>query len=89
MIEIKMGNRFFGYINARDIERYLDENNLNDVISANRTERGVVLVLQDSILFDSGEAVIRDSGKPFLHKTLITIKNNWMSEREVEYSISL
>ncbi len=29
------------------------------------TERGVVLVLQDSILFDSGEAVIRDSGKPF------------------------
>lgn len=51
-----------------DVDRFLEENDLKDVISANRTERGVVLVLQERILFDSGEAVILDSGKPFLNK---------------------
>lgn len=48
------------------IETYLDENDLNGVISANRTDRGVVLVLQESVLFNSGEAEILDKGKPFL-----------------------
>ncbi|AIF43177.1 flagellar motor protein MotS [Virgibacillus sp. SK37] len=51
-----------------EIEKYLDKNELNNVISANRTERGVVLVLQEKILFDSGEAKIIDGGKPFLNK---------------------
>lgn len=51
-----------------DINQFLDEHALNDVITANRTERGVVLVLQESILFNSGEAEILDSGKPFLEK---------------------
>ncbi|MEN1968190.1 flagellar motor protein MotS [Lentibacillus sp. N15] len=53
---------------TQDVEKYLEKNNLKNVISANRTERGVVLVLQESILFDTGEAVILDSGKPFLNK---------------------
>ncbi|MTW87776.1 flagellar motor protein MotB [Virgibacillus dakarensis] len=51
-----------------DVEKYLHENKLENVISASRTDRGVVLVLQESILFDSGEAAILDSGKPFLNK---------------------
>jgi len=51
-----------------DVEHFLDKHELNNVISANRTERGVVLVLQESILFDPGEADILDSGKPFLIK---------------------
>ncbi|WP_163971673.1 flagellar motor protein MotS [Oceanobacillus halotolerans] len=51
-----------------DIERFLDKNDLNDVVSANRTERGVVLVLQESILFETGEAEILDSGMPFLNR---------------------
>lgn len=51
-----------------DVEKFLDDNDLTDVISANRTERGVVLVLQERILFDSGEAIILDSAKPFLNK---------------------
>lgn len=51
-----------------DVEKFLDANDLNDVITANRTERGVVLVLQESILFDPGEAEIIESGKPFLEK---------------------
>src|SRR5699024_8242556 len=53
---------------TNEVEDYLDENDLNNVISANRTERGVVLVMQESVLFHSGEAEIVDSGKPFLHK---------------------
>lgn len=52
----------------RDVEQYLDDNNLNNVVSARRTDRGVVLVLQESVLFDTGEAVILESGKPFLDK---------------------
>lgn len=51
-----------------DVEGFLDEEDLHDVITANRTERGVVLVLQESILFDPGEAVILPSGEPFLQK---------------------
>ncbi|TMN21193.1 flagellar motor protein MotS [Lentibacillus cibarius] len=50
------------------VEQYLQNNKLNDVISANRTDRGVVLVLQESILFETGEAEVLDSGKPFLDK---------------------
>lgn len=49
-----------------NVENYLDEYELNNVISASRTERGVVLVMQESILFDSGDAEILDEGKPFL-----------------------
>lgn len=51
-----------------DVEKFLDEEQLNSVITANRTERGVVLVLQESILFDPGQAVILESGEPFLTK---------------------
>lgn len=62
-----------------NVDGFLEENDLHDVITANRTERGVVLVLQESILFDSAEAEIIDSGKPFLEKVgslLLEIPNN-------------
>lgn len=51
-----------------EVDEYLDENELNDVISATRTERGVVLVLQELILFESGEADILPEGETFLNK---------------------
>ncbi|MFZ3578241.1 flagellar motor protein MotS [Virgibacillus sp. DJP39] len=51
-----------------EVEQYLAKNDLNNVISASRSERGVVLVLQELILFNSGEAKILSSGKPFLNK---------------------
>lgn len=51
-----------------DVEDFLDANDLNDVITATRTDRGVVLVLQESILFESGEAEIIASGRPFLKR---------------------
>ncbi|HLS35937.1 MAG TPA: flagellar motor protein MotS [Bacillota bacterium] len=51
-----------------EVEEFLDEEDLHNVVTANRTERGVVLVLQERILFDSGEATILSSGEPFLQK---------------------
>ncbi|HLS66710.1 MAG TPA: OmpA family protein [Pseudogracilibacillus sp.] len=49
-----------------NVETFLESEDLGDVITATRTEEGVILVLQDSILFDSAEAEILDSGRPFL-----------------------
>src|SRR5699024_10801477 len=49
-----------------NVENFLETEELRDVISANLTEEGVILVLQDSILFDSAESQILDAGKPFL-----------------------
>jgi chemotaxis protein MotB len=51
-----------------EIKVYLKENKLNDIVVATRTERGVVLVLQEQALFDSGEAAILGSSYPFLNK---------------------
>lgn|SRR5690625_229274 len=51
-----------------DVETFLEEEDLEDQVSATRSAEGVTLVLQDSILFDSGEASLLDSGKPFLNE---------------------
>lgn len=50
------------------VENYLEQHELGDVITAKRTEEGVILVLQDSILFESAEAEILESGMPFLNE---------------------
>jgi len=52
----------------KEVESYLDANGLNNVIVANRTERGVVLVLQEQALFRSGEAEIVNESNAFLDK---------------------
>lgn len=62
-----------------EVEDFLDEEDLHSVVTANRTERGVVLVLQERILFDFGEAEILPSGEPFLQKIgrlFVDIPNN-------------
>jgi len=51
-----------------DIQSYLNENKLSDVVVATRTERGVVLVLQEQALFTSGEATVLEEAYPFLNK---------------------
>ncbi|TMU85940.1 flagellar motor protein MotB [Bacillus sp. BHET2] len=51
-----------------DIQSYLNENKLNEVVVATRTERGVVLVLQEQALFASGEATVLQDAYPFLNK---------------------
>ncbi|HEY4600195.1 MAG TPA: flagellar motor protein MotS [Cerasibacillus sp.] len=60
---------------VEDVEGYLDANELHNVITANRTDRGVVLVLQEQVLFETGEAEILDSGKPFLNKVSSMLKS--------------
>src|SRR5699024_2955772 len=51
-----------------DVEDFIEENALSSIVTANRTERGVILVLQERVLFDSGEAEIVKAGEPFLNK---------------------
>lgn len=51
-----------------EVQRFLEENQLNEVISASRDDRGVVLVLQERTLFETGEAKIIDGAQPFLKK---------------------
>ncbi|AXI09728.1 flagellar motor protein MotS [Oceanobacillus zhaokaii] len=51
-----------------NVEAYLNEHDLNGIITANRTDRGVELVLQDSIFFNPGEADILEAGIPFLQR---------------------
>ncbi|SEA47764.1 chemotaxis protein MotB [Thalassobacillus cyri] len=60
---------------VEEVDTFLDNNQLNDVISANRTDRGVVLVLQEQLLFESAEAEVLESGKPFLSKVGTLLKN--------------
>lgn len=52
----------------QEVQSYLDDNGLNNIIVANRTERGVVLVLQEQALFRSGEAEILNESNAFLDK---------------------
>ncbi|MGP4041555.1 flagellar motor protein MotS [Gracilibacillus sp. D59] len=58
-----------------EVESYLNEHDLNRVISATRTDQGVVLVLQESVLFETGEAQILDPAKPFLNKVSALLSN--------------
>ncbi len=51
-----------------EINEYLEENNLGDVVVATRTERGVVLVLEEQVLFQSGKATVLERAYPFLDK---------------------
>lgn len=51
-----------------NIQSYLNENKLTDVVVATRSERGVVLVLQEQALFASGEATVLPDAYPFLDK---------------------
>jgi len=49
-----------------NIEVFLEEEGLTDDVTANRTEEGVVLVLQDNILFEPADADVLEQGQLFL-----------------------
>ncbi|MFA9457112.1 flagellar motor protein MotS [Halalkalibacter sp. AB-rgal2] len=51
-----------------EVNEFLNENDLNDLISATRDDRGVVLVLQERSLFESGEAELLDEAQLILNK---------------------
>ncbi|WP_117170612.1 flagellar motor protein MotS [Paraliobacillus sediminis] len=58
-----------------EIQSFLNENDLQNTITANRTDQGVVLILQERFLFDSAEAEIKSTGEPFLDKVGILLEN--------------
>lgn len=61
-----------------EVAEYLEVNDLTEQISASRDDRGVVLVLQEQALYESGRAEIIDEAEPFLGKVgtlLSTIPN--------------
>ncbi|RPF55329.1 flagellar motor protein MotS [Aquisalibacillus elongatus] len=58
-----------------EIENYLEREGLSEVITANRTDRGIVLVLQESLLFESGQAEILEGAMPFLDKVGTLLAN--------------
>ena len=50
------------------IQEYLRQEGLDDAIKARIEERGIVLEIQDRILFDSGKAEIKEEAKEILAK---------------------
>jgi len=52
----------------KDVQSFLDDKQISKNIRAERTERGVVLTLQEQVLFNSGDAQIIEAGRPFLDK---------------------
>ncbi|WP_078379374.1 flagellar motor protein MotS [Sutcliffiella halmapala] len=52
----------------QEVQAFLEANNLEDVVIANRTERGIVLVLEEKVLFETAEATILPIAHPFLDK---------------------
>ncbi|PAQ16566.1 flagellar motor protein MotS [Bacillaceae bacterium SAOS 7] len=53
---------------AKEVQQYLKDNGLEDVATATRTERGVVLVLQEKILFNTADAVVLEEAHSFLNQ---------------------
>ncbi|TFB25067.1 flagellar motor protein MotB [Filobacillus milosensis] len=51
-----------------EVDEFLENEGLSEVITANRTERGVVLVLQEKVVFESARAELLDDAIPFLDK---------------------
>ncbi|MFG6148249.1 flagellar motor protein MotS [Halobacillus sp. B23F22_1] len=70
----EMGNSDLDEL-VEEVDEFLESNDLQDIISATRTDRGVVLVLQEQLLFETGEADILPSGEPFLTKVGQLLEN--------------
>ncbi|WP_096152928.1 MULTISPECIES: flagellar motor protein MotS [Bacillus] len=61
-----------------ELQDFLTLNGLDDLIVANRTERGIVLILEERVLFETAEAGILPIAHPFLDKVgklLVKIPN--------------
>ncbi|MGM8215641.1 flagellar motor protein MotS [Bacillaceae bacterium W0354] len=58
-----------------EVESFLNNEGLSNVITANRTDRGVVLILQERVLFESGRAELIDDAIPFLNKVGALLNN--------------
>lgn len=51
-----------------EVKKFSVANNLEDVVEITEDERGVILQLRDSILFESGQAVLKKDSRDVLNK---------------------
>lgn len=51
-----------------DVKKFVDENNLNEVVDIIDSERGVVIQLRDNILFETSSSALREDSKYVLSK---------------------
>lgn len=51
-----------------EVNNYIDENDLNANVTIKKDTRGVLIELQDNILFDSGNATLKKESIPLLKK---------------------
>ncbi|MFP7233421.1 flagellar motor protein MotS [Bacillus subtilis] len=56
------------------VNTYIKDNHLNALMTAKRDERGVVLVLQEAVLFDSGEAKVLKNAETLLHRIAVLLQ---------------
>ncbi len=51
-----------------EVNQYLQQLGLEDIVATTRTEEGVILVLPEQILFNTAEAIVLDEAKPVLNR---------------------
>lgn len=62
-----------------NMQSYINENNLQEKVSVEMTERGLVIRMTGEILYDIGEAVIKPTGRDVLDEigtNIVGIRNN-------------
>ncbi|MCY7917049.1 flagellar motor protein MotS [Bacillus vallismortis] len=58
----------------KKVNTYIEDHHLKAQMTAKRDERGVVLVLQESVLFESGEAKVLKNAEALLHHIATFLK---------------
>lgn len=57
----------------KKVNTYIKDNHLKAQMTAKRDERGVVLVLQEAVLFDTGEAKVLKNAETLLHQIAVLL----------------
>ena len=66
-----------------DVEEFVKKNELESIVSIISDERGIIIQLKDSILFETGQAELKESSKSVLNKINVlisTLPNNIIVE---------
>ncbi|OIR62174.1 flagellar motor protein MotS [Bacillus sp. FMQ74] len=58
----------------KKVNTYIKDNHLKAQMTAKRDERGVVLVLQEAVLFDTGEAKVLKNAETLLHQIAVLLQ---------------
>ncbi|MED5049028.1 flagellar motor protein MotS [Bacillus siamensis] len=58
----------------QNVKTYIKSHHLSSKLTAKRDERGVVLVLQEAVLFQTGKADVLKNAEPVLHQIAVLLK---------------